>query len=572
MGGAAATRARTRGGASSEAAGERAPGLDRLELRLERLQRTFRFTYAFHAREVRFECDAGEGYAKIFPETFSFRVDRHDPAELYLQLDELSRRPDRLAPAANRRDAELLTARLSLGAPRYLERVLDRLEREGRLDGQALTRVYEDVGILAQTFLRFLSDRGVDEGDGMVSAGFHLRKILYRCLLELVQRRVDEEYRAGYVAGTVDPVDPADDLSETGFFYTLESGEQDAVNRTLVRLAERAFYRWLEDVCLDEQNRAFEVEDSPFDDRETEVQRAIARSEGTSLRRADDLCIFLRRPRNRDCLRVLRKLSSWFLRQYDVYHAAAMMHHAEAVDRGRSKPGRVLSRHRTRNYVAFLLLLLLPFLGAAVAYQRAPLFFDVVCAAEFGIVGLGLAWFMLYRFCWRRELTIFHASVPRIAAGIIVGYLPIFFIDEVWGLITRSWVVLALISVLLGFTTLLYLYVEVQRRLGDVDLAFTRARQIFLLGLVQAVSTGLVITGLIGGFMASRNWSGNGVSVPVEQLREELPPFLGQLPQIVGVDPLYTFPGAVFVMAFLAFFIGTFLQLLWEDIPITEPL
>jgi hypothetical protein len=25
-------------------------------------------------------------------------------------------------------------------------------------------------------------------------------------------------------------------------------------------------------------------------------------------------------------------------------------------------------------------------------------------------------------------------------------------------------------------------------------------------------------------------------------------------------------------MSFLAFFIGTFLQLLWEDLPITEPL
>ena len=38
--------------------------LDRLELRIERLRATFRFTYAFHAREVRFECDRGDGYRK----------------------------------------------------------------------------------------------------------------------------------------------------------------------------------------------------------------------------------------------------------------------------------------------------------------------------------------------------------------------------------------------------------------------------------------------------------------------------------------------------------------------------
>jgi len=28
----------------------------------------------------------------------------------------------------------------------------------------------------------------------------------------------------------------------------------------------------------------------------------------------------------------------------------------------------------------------------------------------------------------------------------------------------------------------------------------------------------------------------------------------------------------VFLMTFMAFFIGVFLQLLWEDLPITEPL
>ena len=36
-----------------------APALPRLELRIERLKASYRFTYAFHAREVRFERDAG---------------------------------------------------------------------------------------------------------------------------------------------------------------------------------------------------------------------------------------------------------------------------------------------------------------------------------------------------------------------------------------------------------------------------------------------------------------------------------------------------------------------------------
>jgi hypothetical protein len=124
-------------------------------------------------------------------------------------------------------------------------------------------------------------------------------------MLALVERRVTPAYLDAYVAGTVDPVDPADDLSESGFFYTMESGDADSVNRCLMRLAERGFYRWVEDICLDETNRTFEIAESPFDDRESEVLEATSRVGTTWVRRARDLSPFLRRPGNRDCLRVL---------------------------------------------------------------------------------------------------------------------------------------------------------------------------------------------------------------------------------------------------------------------------
>ena len=58
----------------------------------------------------------------------------------------------------------------------------------------------------------------------------------------------------------------------------------------------------------------------------------------------------------------------------------------------------------------------------------------------------------------------------------------------------------------------------------------------------------------------------------IEALRAHLSPFVGQLPEVVGIDPFFAFPSAVFLMTFMSFFIGTFLQLMWEDIPITEPL
>jgi hypothetical protein len=461
---------------------------------------------------------------------------------------------------------------LALGVPRYLEQVVARLEAEGELDAAVLARVYEDVALMAQTFTRFLTTLSAEDRPGLQLAGFHLRKLIFCSLQKLMQARVDPDYLESVVAGDADPVDPADDMSDSGLFYTLEGGDQGAVNRSLVRLTERAFYRWLEDVCLDEANRAFEVEESPFADREAEVMNAVARVPGRSILRTADLSPFLRRARHRDCSRVLEKLAAWFLRQYDVEHAAAMIHHAHALDTGRAETGRVLSRHRTRNYVAALFVLAAPFLGAVVAYESAPRFFDLVCAGEVLLAGVVTFWFLLYRFCWQRNLSVFHAAVPRIAAGIIVGFLPIFFIDEIWGFMNRSFPVLVLTSMLLGLVTLLYLYTEVQGRLRSADLAFARSRQIFLLGLLQAYATGLLITGLTGGYMATRNWAASEDVVGLATLRGTLPAFVGELPRVLGVEPFYAFPAAVFMMAFFSFFIGTFLQLMWEDIPITEPL
>jgi hypothetical protein len=545
--------------------------LDRLELRVERLQLTIRFTYAFHAREVRFELDDGSGYARIFPETFSFHASRHDPAELYIQFEDLAAKARLLSARANRRDADVLFSRLALGIPRYLEGLLDRLEEESRLGDAALTLVYEDIALFVQVLSRFLANKGLNDRPGMQMASHHLRKLSHRAMLALVERRVETAYLEAYVAGAVDPVDPADDLSEAGFFYTMESGDSESVNRCLVRLAERAFYRWLEDICLDENNRVFEAADSPFDNREIEVCRAIERSGRASVRCARDLCPFIRRPGNRDCLRVLDKLASWFLKQYDVYNASVMIHHADYISQGVVEPDRVLSRHTTANYVGALLLIAAPFLVAIFAYERAPTFFDMVCAAELIIADTAVLWFLVYRFCWKRDLTFFRAAVPRIGAGIIVGYLPIFFIDEVWALAAQPWVVLASVALLMGFMTLLYLYIEIRGRLGDTATAFARARQIFFLGVFQAFGAGLVITGLVGGFMALRNWGG-GAAADLTTLVGSLPAFAGQLPKIVGFDPFYTFPPAVFVMTFLSYFIGTFLQLMWEDIPITQPL
>jgi hypothetical protein len=545
-----------------------APGIPRLEFRIERLKTSYRFSYAFHAREVRFERDTGSGFESVFPETFSFRAERHDPAELYLRLEDLWTNPRRLAPEAGRRDCEELVLRLLAALPRTLAGVLERL-RAAESD-EALTRAAEDIAVFAQIAIRFVHDKQLEENPRVRMAAFHLRRLAVEAFDVLLRFRVRPEFREAYVDGRAAVAAPEDPTDVT-FFYALASKEPERIDAAVMGAAERAWQRWVEGVCLDDQNGAFEVESSPFEERPAEVLRAITRSGIRSVSRARDLTPFLRRPANRDCQRILAKLELWFLRQYDVHHAAVMRHHAEALRAGAVAKYRVLSRHGRRAYVLALLLPSLPLVAAVFFYERAPAFFDWLAALEVsGLLAL-VFWFLVYRFLIQKDVAFFHTSVPRIGAGIIVGYLPVFLIDEVWDLARQPLPYLVAVVVMLGFAILLYLYVEVHSRLGDARRAFSRAIDIFLLGMIESAGLGMIVTSLLGPLMAGRNW-GLGQASALAEVRHSLRPFLGEMPCVMGVEPFWVFPSAVLLMSFLAFFIGTFLQLLWEDLPITEPL
>jgi hypothetical protein len=545
-----------------------AAGIPRLEFRIERLKTSYRFSYAFHAREVRFERDTGDGFESVFPETFSFRAERHDPAELYLRLEDLLTNPRRLAPEAGRRDCEELVLRLLSALPRTLAGVLERLRAAE--SEEALTRAAEDVAVFAQIAIRFVHDRQLEENPRVRMAAFHLRLLAVEAFDVLLRFRVRPEFREAYVEGRA-AVSAPEDPTDVSFFYALASKDPERIDAAVMGAAERAWQRWVEGVCLDDQNGAFEAESSPFGERPAEVLRAITRSGIRSVSRARDLTPFLRRPGNRDCLRILGKLELWFLRQYDVHHAAVMRHHTEALRAGAVAKDRVLSRHGRRAYLIALALPALPLLAAVFAYERAPLFFDALAAFEVGGLLVLVFWFLVYRFLIQKDVAFFHTSVPRIGAGIIVGYLPVFLIDEVWDLARQPLPYLLAVVVMLGFAILLYLYVEVHSRLGDARRAFSRAVDIFLLGMIESVGLGLIVTSLLGPLMAGRNW-GLGGAFALAEARASLHPFLGEMPFVMGVDPFWVFPSAVLLMSFLAFFIGTFLQLLWEDLPITEPL
>jgi hypothetical protein len=559
-------------GGSPEGSVADRPSLPRLELRVERLNLRFRFTFAFHAREVRFEAAQGEAsYERLFPETFSFNASRHDPTELFLQLDDLYAKTGLLAAHASARDARNLVTRMLSEAPRYLDGLCRHLEAAGSLAPVPRQRFHQDIALLCQILLRFIDTHEFEGGRQLRVAGFSLRRRIYESLRILVDERVESDYLEAYIAGDVDLVDPTDDPTESGFFQVLETGEKEAADRILLRMAERSFYLWLEGVCLDEKNQAFEKDDSPFDSREMEVLSAISVRGVKRIDRSRDLVPFLRRS-DRNVRRILGKLERWFLRIYDIRHSSAVIHHAALLQDGNHNSDRILTWHTPMIHGSVLVALVLPFVAAATAYRSAPHVFDLICSAEVFAVNATAIWFLLYRFCWKRDLSFFHASVPRIGAGIIVGYLPVFLIDEVWDLASRPNIAIGTVAVVLGLVTLLYIYVEIARRIPDTTVAFARARSLVLLGIVQAFGVGVVMTSLIGRYMVVRNWSPPTEELSLSALRETLPPMVGQLPHVVGTEPFYAFPSALLLMTFLSFFIGVFLQLMWEELPITEPL
>ena len=155
-------------GALSQPIEEPAPapaGLPRLELRIGRLNLLFRFTFAFHAREVRFEvAEADGGFVRIFPETFSFHASRHDPTELFLQLDDLLAKHRRLSERASARDARNLMTRLLAAAPGYLDGLCEHLEASDRLAGDLRARFHQDVAMLCQLLLRFIETHDLEGG------------------------------------------------------------------------------------------------------------------------------------------------------------------------------------------------------------------------------------------------------------------------------------------------------------------------------------------------------------------------------------------------------------------------
>jgi len=159
----------------------------------------------------------------------------------------------------------------------------------------------------------------------------------------------------------------------------------------------------------------------------------------------------------------------------------------------------------------------------------------------FGI-GLLLAFFT-------RAHIFFRLLLPRLIGGIVVGYMVLIFSNDVWNMIDRikspaTHFAIIVLAVAFAFFFLLN---EVRQTIRHPGVALTRSALILCMGIFYALVIGVVLSDLFGRGMAPAADPG-------------IPGLFGRL-----------FPRFIILSAPLALLIGIFVQIIWEDKPITEP-
>lgn len=147
----------------------------------------------------------------------------------------------------------------------------------------------------------------------------------------------------------------------------------------------------------------------------------------------------------------------------------------------------------------------------------------------------------------------FRLFLPRLIGGIVVGYMVLIFSNDVWIMIDRLFhsanypancVVIIVLATAFAFFFLLN---EVRQTIRNSSVALMRSALIWLMGIFQALVIGLVLSDLFGSGMSPAANSG-------------MPGIFGNL-----------YPRFILISAPLALLIGIFVQIIWEDKPITEP-
>jgi hypothetical protein len=167
----------------------------------------------------------------------------------------------------------------------------------------------------------------------------------------------------------------------------------------------------------------------------------------------------------------------------------------------------------------------------------------------------------LHRWLRRSERVLFKPYwqtllIPRLFAGILIGYFPLLFASDVWKLAFNLQGLPAIIS---GIGSLalcwIYLNTEINNRIPETKERSSRVLQIFIIGVVESFLLGVVLTDII--------------ALPI--IKELLPDMNNSIYAFYGLFGIII-PKVILVFFPMALLIGIVVQIIWEDKPITHPL
>jgi len=291
--------------------------------------------------------------------------------------------------------------------------------------------------------------------------------------------------------------------------------------------------------------------------------------------------------------RVMR-LVDWFLRRYDLSAAFAVL---RSITFNRAEPNKVIQHGVGQDFwrrtgkmlllVAALLSFLFvpttgrmgewwPELAAWVKWMPLPhsgedpwtqphlidtwrLFIYPLGSVLLFLIGVFFCWY------WRkRRFDNLYRLLPRLVAGILVGYVPLMSAGDPWKWLLRMplapavglWLLMLLVS--LG-----YLYVEARNTLTEGKLSAAMQRElwirvlhVFFVGLSEALVIGFILSELFG-------------ETVLLSLLDDI-----EGTQVIAITGWigYIFPKVILLYAPLALFLGILVQLIWEEKAVTQPL
>jgi hypothetical protein len=494
----------------------------------------------------------------------------------------------RVVRELGRRQAELLVTHIiDLQRPYELSRLLAAIWEAGGLPGVeggegALGRLETRRALLA--FLEGLTRSLEAAAEDLLSASGRVREAqdsLYIC-----RNALDFMRDAGLPQDGDAPLRQAlcrlrhelsvgllQDLLDAEQLRLYRVGDRQAMSdeaRAAVEEAEQSFQDWVVDLLLEEEIELVGELPNRFERREAAIQEAAFRYLDRSETRRS-LNLLLQSAGNKMAQGWLQQLERWWLSIYDVEsYSRAHVQRTSLESRPEGKVprlGRLESVYRptTAMFCTVLLFMALPFALGSVFYDAYQGLFDAWITAMILLVYMVGAWFLVWRFVVKRDITFFHLAVPRLLASVVVGYVPLLAVEDSWHIALKMDVArLALFCPMMLLLTFLYLVIETRHRLGDMRLAMNRAFNLLMLGLVEATAIGLVTCNLVADVMFERfEWDIASTSI-------------GAMPTSIGITVgglgLTAYPVVLLVFTCGSLFVGIFLQLLWEEKQLTEPI